>query len=145
MKIYNLIPRLDNDCHAMVDIPPINLTKRNKYSNYPYDTIDWLRLYKKKNKPLPDVLYEGTLSLDGIILKENFCDFLKEYNLKEIQFVKIIDKQIVGYNFMFFNSDLTHYIDYEKSNFILVEDMLGDITELDTIVPANREGVIQAY
>lgn len=36
------------------------------------------------------------------------------------------------------------FIDYEKSNFILIEDVLGDITELDTPVPSNREGVIQA-
>jgi hypothetical protein len=145
MKIYRLIVGADNGFQANVDIPPISLAKRDKYSPYPFDSIDWIRLTLEKKAKITDVLLESASGNHGIIIKEYFCDLISNYNLKDIQFVKIIDDELIGYNFMFFNSDLTHYIDYEKSNFILVEDMLGDITELDTIVPANREGVIQAY
>lgn len=61
------------------------------------------------------------------------------FNLFKIQFVDIIDWDINDYKFMFFNSD------YQKSDFILIEDVLGEITERDEKIAPKRDAVLRAY
>lgn len=145
MKIFKLVISSDNGFQTVLDLPPEELLKKDLYSEYKLEYITCIRLNLDKKAKITDVLNEGTLNIDGFPIKNKFCDILKKFNLLDIQFVDIIDKNLSDYKFMFFNSDLTYKLDFKKSNFILVEDMLGDIDKLDVIVPNNREGIVKTY
>ena len=144
MKIYKLIVDTDNGFQAVLDIAPKELLPKDIYKDYSKDFIDCLILDLDKGKKITDVLNVGTLGLDGFPIKIKYYELLKKYNLLKIQFVDIIDKDLKDYKFMFFNSNITDKLDYQKCDFYLVEDMLGDITELDTKINPTRKGVIEA-
>ena len=145
MKIYRLSIDAGNGIQAITDSPPKELLCKNLYSEYEYKTINSIRLNLDRGSKITDALSIGDLSLQGFPLRAKFCDIIQDFNLNKIQFVDIIDKDLKDYKFMFFNSDLTYQLDYEKSNFILIEDFLGDIEVLDNNIPKNREAVIKTY
>ena len=145
MKIYRLIISADNGIQAITDTPPKELLNRNLYSDYKFDCINSIIWDLDKGAKATDVVNVGTLSLDGFAINKKVFDILNNFNLLKIQFVDIVETDMKDYKFMFFNSDLTSKLDYERSGFRLVEDMLGDITELDIKVPKNREAVLSAY
>ncbi|UUC46483.1 hypothetical protein [Flavobacterium cerinum] len=145
MKIFKLLVSPDNGFQAITDSPPQDLLERDLYTEYKFNSIDSIRLDLDKGAKITDVLNVGTINLDGFPIRNKFCDILNDFNLFKIQFVDIIDRDLNDYKFMFFNSDLTYNIDYQKSDFILVEDILGDITELDEKIAPNRDAVLKAY
>lgn len=145
MKVYRLSVGSDNGIQTITDSPPKELLYKNLYSEYEYKTINSIRLNLDRGSKITDALSVGDLSLQGFPLRTKFCDIIQSFNLSKIQFVDIIDKDLKDYKFMFFNSDLTYQLDYEKSNFILIEDFLGDIEVLDNNIPKDREAVIKTY
>ncbi|WP_179020590.1 hypothetical protein [Winogradskyella forsetii] len=92
-----------------------------------------------------DILESGDLSLKGLVISQKFHDLIKDFKLLDIQFIEIKNKELNGYKFMFFNSDLTDKIDYEKSKFRLYElDIIDmEFEELDIKIPENRKSVIK--
>lgn len=145
MKYYRLELSSENGIQAVVNNPPKELLEKKLYSEYKFDFLDCILLDLDKGAKLTDVLYTGTINLKGFPIKNQFVDLIKRFNLYKIQFVDILNKNLEGYKFMFFNSDLTHYIDYTQSDFILIEDMLGEITEINTRIIGNRNEVLKAY
>lgn len=145
MKFYKLTVDSDNGFQATTDLPPKELLNKDLYTSYKFDRIDSIRLDLDRGKKKTDVLLMGTLSLDGFPIRKHLCEIIKSYHLEGIQFVDIVDKDLHDYVFMFFNSDLTPKLDFQKSDFIFIKDFLGDIEELDIKVPKNRDGAIKTY
>jgi len=145
MKIYRLSVDSDNGMQAITDSIPNELLNKGLYSKYKSDFIDSIHLDLDKGKKKTDVLNMGDLSLEGFPVTIRFFELLKNCQLENIQFVKITSKDLDDYYFMFFNSDLTTKLDYEKCDFIFIKDFLGDIEELDIKIPKNRDGVIKTY
>ncbi|MCD1116201.1 hypothetical protein [Chryseobacterium turcicum] len=145
MKIYRFYVSSENGFQAVTDLPPRELLERNLYTEYPFNNIDSIRLDMDEGTEMADVLKVGTTMLHGFPIRNKFYDILKNFNLFKIQFVDIIDRDLKDYKFMFFNSDLTYDFDYQKSDFILIEDILGNITELDEKIDPSRDTVVRAY
>lgn len=143
MKIFRIAISSDNGIQAIVDLPPEELLYRDLYTPYPFDYIDSIRLDLDRSRKLTDVLNVGNLSLDGLLIKNKFIPLLNELNLLEIQFIEVIDEKIIDYSFMFFNCDITHKLDYEKSNFILIDDFFEEIEIIDENLEQNREILIE--
>lgn len=145
-KIYTLIVNSDNGFQVILnDKVPQELLPKNLYKPYSKQTMDCLLLDLDKGKKITDILKVGTLNLDGFPVITKVFNILKKHNQLEIQFVDIINDDLNDFKFMFFNSDLTNQLDYNKCDFFLVEDILGDITELDIKIKPNRDAVIEAY
>lgn len=142
MKIYRLCVGSDNGFQALVDLPPQELLGKKLYTEYPFNSINSIRLDLDRGAKITDVLNVGTINLQGFPIRNKFYDILKDFNLSKIQFVDIIDRDLKDYKFMFFNSDLTYGVDYQKSDFILIEDILGDITMLDEKIDPSRDAVV---
>lgn len=143
MKIYRLNISSDNGIQAIVDLPPDELLYKNLYKPYPFNYIDSIRLDLDKGCEMTDILNTGNLNLNGFAIKNKFIPLLKEYNLLDIQFVEIVDKKIIDYSFMFFNSDITDKVNYQECNFILIDDFFEEIEIIDENLTQNREGLIE--
>lgn len=131
MQFLRLTVSSDNGFQAITDATPKALLYKDLYTPYPFKTIDSIRLDLDKGCKITDVLSVGTISLEGFPIRNKFCKLIQDLNLEDIQLVEIIDTKLNDYSFMFFNSDLTPKLDYQKSNFTLEEDILGDISDLD--------------
>ncbi len=145
MKIYKLSVDSDNGFQAIADVMPRELREKDLYSKYGRDFIDCIHLDLDKGKKKTDALNMGDLSLEGFPVTTRFVELVKDLNLADIQFVKITGKGLDDYHFMFFNSDFTNKLDYEKCDLTFVKDFLGDIEELDIKIPKNRDGAIKTY
>ena len=72
-------------------------------------------------------------------------DASKGYNLFKVQFVDISNQDLPAYKFMFFNSDLTEMIDYEKSNFKLMKKTPLKEKVLDFNIAPTRDSILEVY
>lgn len=145
MKIFRLSVDSDNGFQAIGDAIPAELLYKDLYAPYKHDTIASIQLDLDKGKKKTDVLNMGDLSLEGFPVTTRFRELVRDLNLKDIQFAKITGKDLDDYYFMFFNSDLTNKLDYQKCGLVFVKDVLGDIEELDINVPKNRSGALKTY
>ncbi|RZJ68705.1 MAG: hypothetical protein EOO50_00560 [Flavobacterium sp.] len=145
MKFYRLTIDSGNGFQVVVDQPPRELLQKELYAPYTFDTIDSLLLDLDKKKKKTDVLLVGTLGLLGFPAHDRVCEILKDFHLRDVQFVKITGGGLDDYQFVFFNSDLTSKLDYHKTHLAFIKDFLGDIEELDIEVPKNRNGAIKIY
>jgi len=143
MTFYVLRPNPDIPIQTILDLFPDVLRKKNLYEPYQGGEIDCIRL--DEGAILTDLLSIGTISLHGLVINEKLYHLFQEFNLHEVQFTNIIDEQLPGYKFMFFNGDLTHELDYEKSGFRVIRRKPLSTTVLDIDVPSNREGAIAVY
>lgn len=145
MKIYRLTVSSDNGFQTNTDLPPKELLEKDLYAPYPFREIGSLFLELDRGRKKTDLLLAGTISLEGIPMHRRIVEIVREFRLLDIQFVPITGKGLEDYFFAFFNSDLTPRLDFVKSDFHFIQDMLGDIEELAIKVPTNRNGAIKAY
>lgn len=143
MKIFRVKISSDNGIQTIVDLPPDELLYKDLYKPYIFNQINSIKLDLNRGCKITDVLNNGNLNLKGFAIKNKYIQILNKFNLLEIQFVDIIDKKIIDYSFMFFNSDITHKIDYQKCHFILIDDFFEEIEIIDENLPQNREGLIE--
>lgn len=141
MKYYKLITDPDIDFQVIENENCDDLIKKGLYEPYINKSISCLEL--DKGVKTTDVLSIGTSSLKGHIIKNNVYDIFKLQNNHEIQYVNITNGGLEDYKFMFFNGDLTNYIDYEKSDFRVVKKGLLKTKILDIDVPKNRDDVLR--
>ena len=143
MKFFRLTVDSDNGFQTIADAP--ELFNKDLYTPYKRDFTDGIHLDLDKGKKKTDVLNMGDLTLHGFPIQNQFADLIRNCNLENVQFVKITSKDLEDYQFLFFNGDLTPKLDYAKSNLIFIQDVLGDIEELDINVPKNRSGAIKTH
>jgi hypothetical protein len=142
MKIFKIV-RQDLEYQIASMNPPSILLNKNLYEPIQIDFLSCFKLHSKAK--ITDVLKEGTFGLLGFIASLKFCNILREFKLHNIQFIPLRVAGLSDYFFVFINSDFTHYIDYTKTKFKVVEDFLGEITDLKVNVASTRNGVIEAY
>ncbi|QQX76519.1 MULTISPECIES: hypothetical protein [Aequorivita] len=120
--------------------------------NDSYETLPHKNLYKpvniskieaviEENAIITDVISLGNLSLKGIMVNKKFKAIVEKYKLKDIQFVPVnfLNKtDVQEYFFMFFNSDLTHFIDYDKTKFVIQKKSLFKDNAIQTSVEINK-------
>lgn len=138
MKIYKLIVSSKNGFQANIGDIPQEYWDKSLYEPYPFEEIDSIYLDLEKRCKKTDVLNVGDLNIEGFPISNKFVDILKKFNLLDIQFVKITNKTLSDYSVMFFNSDITDKIDYQKCNFILIDDFFEEIEILDENLPQNQ-------
>lgn len=129
MKYYKLINETDTDIVGNVggiqsffsgknEEEKNILINKDLYSDIQLKKIESIELDEKFI--LTDVISHGTLSLEGLIVSAKFRSIVEKYNLLDIRFVDIEfnnKKNIEGYSFMFFNSNLTEKINYNSTKF----------------------------
>ncbi|MEL6589425.1 MAG: hypothetical protein AAFQ68_05065 [Bacteroidota bacterium] len=143
MKVYKLITDPDLETQTDVDAAPDYLLKKGLYSRYPEEYLDCIGLLPKVEKT--DILSTGTLSLKGLIVNTSIYHQIKDFALHEIQFVDIRTEPLKEYKFMFFNGDLTHQLDYQRSEFRLLRSSPIRTKILDREIPPNRNDLIEIY
>ncbi len=143
MKYYKFKPDADNGFQAYCDQVSDSLLKKNLYMSYEHQLVTGV--VKDDKAKLTDVLNEGTLSLKGIIVSEQFRNVVLNNKLHDIQFIPIEDEQLSNYSFMFFNGELASLIDYEKTCLKVQEWDPDETVYLDVDMPKNREGITNVY
>lgn len=143
--IYKLKVNSDNGFQAILTDAPKELIEKKIYEKYVYNSIDCIKLNLKRDAFKTDFLSMAMLSLHGFPVSDNALNVIKNHILKDIQIVDLTNITLLDYKFVFFNGDLTNYIDYKKSNFQLIEDFLGEISIIDSNVIPERNSVIDTY
>ncbi len=141
MKYYKIITDTEIGFQVLELDKCDDLINKKLYQPYPNEKIECLGLDKRVK--ITDVLSVGTSSLKGLIIKNGFCDILRNFDGHKIQFVKISGNNLDSHEFMFFNGDLTNNIDYGKSEFRVVKKGLLRTKILDIAVPPNRDDVVR--
>ena len=86
------------------------------------ETIKCIHLFEESI--VTDLMMVGALSQYGFLVSSKMKGVLESYKLNEIQFVDVEftnRKEVEGYSFMFFNSNLCNIIDFEKAKFGIEE------------------------
>lgn len=143
MKFYKILTDSEN-LGQVINTGEVGseLDSKNLYRKFQFDKIK--SLYLDTNFEKTDILKSGDES-KGLIVSHHFYDLIKYFNLYDIQFTQISNNGFENYKFMFFNSDLTEKVDYEKSKFKLYNFNIisSEFEELDLSIPNNRNAVIK--
>lgn len=139
MKIYKLVVSSDNGFQANIGDIDEEYWEKSLYESYPFEEIDSIFLDLEKKCKKTDILNVGDLNIHGLLISNHLVEISKNYNLVDIQIVKITNKSLLDYSVMFFNSDLTDKIDYKKCNFMLVDDFFTEIKIIEENLPNNLD------
>lgn len=149
MKYYKLIKETDSNIIGNVGgiqsyFSPNFVEEKEKLMNKDlYSKIDLKKIKSielDEKAKLTDVVSHGTLTLEGLIVSSRFKQIVEKYKLLDINFVDIsfnTQEEIKGYYFMFFNSNLTHDIDYDKTKFGIEKVSL--FSDNSSITPVDSE------